>query len=517
MLPVRPIDFLYRGYRHNPDGVAVQCETGETLSYRHLVRRVESLASALVWMCPAPRSRVAICAHNTLEHLLALLATMAAGMVWIPINPRLGRNDIEAIIAATRPQALIADESCLELVPATEAPVIVAKPANGRIGTQSIASLTTRFDGQAPAVPELPLDDLQAIKFTAGSTGRPKGVMQSYRCWNTHIVSILHGFGFGADDVNLVAAPLTHGSSCFVMPILAAGGRITLLERPSAPAILDAFENRGVTTVYLPPTLIYRLLAEAEAVERSWPRLKHLIWSAAPMPSERIRQTRATFGAVLETCYGQAEAPQIVAYMRAHEFANEANLGSVGRAGLLSRTAIMDRDGGLLPDGEVGEIVVRGDLLMNGYLDQPELTAETVVAGWLHTGDLGFIDERGYLFIKERLTDVVITGGFNVYPNEVESVLIQHPAVYDCAVFGVPDDYWGESVQAAVQLRDGARGDAETLIGFVKQRLGSVKAPKKIHFYADLPRSAVGKILRRELRAAAAREADTISLTAPAT
>jgi len=431
---------------------------------------------------------------------------MAAGQVWVPLNPRLGRLDIEGMIEATRPAVLVADESCIELLPRVRVPLVVAKAKVGRTPVDSVAMFAARFDGERPATHRPVLENLQAIKFTSGSSGRAKGVMQSYRCWNTHVACMLHAFSFSADDRFLVAAPLTHGTSCFMMPVLAQGGRLILIERARPAAVLEAFAHRGVSATFLPPTVIYGMLAEPAVSEMAYPELRHLIYGAAPMPAEKIRAAQAVFGAVIETVYGQAEAPQIITSLRAHELMREENLASAGRPSLLTRVAIMDRDGGILEGGELGEIVVSGDLLMSGYLDRPDLTAETIVDGWLHTGDVGFMDERGYLFIKDRLRDVIISGGFNVYPADVEAVLRGHPGVRECVVFGVPDDKWGERVEAAVEIGGGTAPDSAELIGFVRAKLGPLKTPKRIHLYDELPRSAVGKILRREVKAAAEKD-----------
>jgi fatty-acyl-CoA synthase len=186
--------------------------------------------------------------------------------------------------------------------------------------------------------------------------------------------------------------------------------------------------------------------------------------------------------------------------MTGKDYADGTRLASCGRPGLLARVEVMDRDGRLLPPGEEGEIVVRGDLLMLGYLDMPEATAETLRQGWLHTGDVGVFDEQGYLTIKDRLRDVIITGGFNVYPNDVEAVLVRHPAVQEAVVFGVPDEKWGEAVHAAVKPRPGAVVDPDAVIAHAKAELGSVKAPKQVHVVPDLPRNPVGKVVRREAR-----------------
>jgi acyl-CoA synthetase (AMP-forming)/AMP-acid ligase II len=513
-----PIDFLYRGLARDPRAIAVEWPGGQC-TFADLVAEVESVAAAFQEIDPTPGSRVGTCAWNTPEHLTALLATYAAGKVWVPLNPRNGRTELGGMVAATKPSIVVVDDSCLEKIDAADATVVIGRKGAGDRGLGvgisnekpgprppspeprfSISSLARRYAGRKPKpVERLPTDE-QIIKFSGGSTGRPKAVIQSVRCLNAQASAILRAFEFDPGDVNLVAAPVTHGTSCFILPILAAGGKHVLMEKANPRAILVAFQENGVTTVYLPPTLIYMLLAEPSLSARGYPRLRHMIYSAAPMPPERIRQVRAAFGSVLETAYGQVEAPQIITAMRAGDFGDERNLASVGRPVPPLEVAVASRDGTALAAGEVGEVVVRGDLVMNGYLDQPELTAETLVDGWLHTGDLGLLDERGYLYLKGRVREVINSGGFNIFPADVESVLSRHPAVLECSVFGMDDPKWGEAVHAAVSLNGTARVTESDLIGFVKRELDSVKAPKRVHFVEALPHNAVGKVSRREVR-----------------
>ncbi|MBI4420063.1 MAG: AMP-binding protein [Gemmatimonadetes bacterium] len=496
---LRPIDFLYRGLAHDPRAIAVEAGD-DRLTYAQLVSEVEALAAALQSLDPRPGSRVGICAYNTREHLTALLATYAADKVWVPLNPRNGRAELDAMVGATRPAVLVADESCLEKFTPTDAPVLIGKTERVTTAINTVGSLVRRFAGRRPAEPNRSPEDIQVIKFSGGSTGKPKGVLQSLRCIKAQAASIQRAFEFTRSDVNLIAAPLTHGTSCFVLPIFAAGGRQVLLEKPTPAAMLDAFASRKVTTLYVPPTLIYMMLAEPGLAGRQFPSLRHLIYSAASMPPDRIRAAREALGPVIETAYGQVEAPQIVTAMRATDFADQRNLTSVGPATVLTRVEIMNPEGTLLPRGEMGEVVVRGDLVMSGYLDLPELTARTIVDGWLHTGDLGVLDDRGYLYLKGRLREMIITGGFNVFPADVEAILSRHPAVAECCVFGAEDPKWGEAVHAAVRVSPSAHITEAELIQFVKSELDSVKAPKKIHFVTELPRNPVGKVSRRDVR-----------------
>ena len=462
---------------------------------------VEALAAALQALDTTPGSRIGICARNTVEHLLAMLATYAAGKVWVPLNPTNARADLDRMIAATKPTLFVTDESTLDRFTPTGAPIILGKVSGSSGELPSVRALAQEWRGRRPAAVPRDSEDAQIIKFSGGSTGEPKPVVQPQRCINAQVDGILACFELDASDVNLIAAPLTHGASCFVLPILAVGGRHLLLEEPKPANVLQEIEAHGVTTIYAPPTLIYGMLGEARAADgRRFPTLRHVIYSAAPMRGEQIREAQHVFGPVIETAYGQVEAPQIITAMRAAEFELDENVASVGRASPVATVGIMGPDGSLLANGEVGEIVVRGPLVMTGYLDRREMTAATIVDGWLHTGDLGLIDDRGYLYIRGRLRELINSGGFKIFPGDVEVVLAQHPAVAECCVFGVADEKWGEAVHAAVRLTPGALVDGAELIAFVKRELGSVKAPKTIHFVAELPRNAAGKVSRAEVR-----------------
>lgn len=492
-----PIDFFHRGVRLDPSRIAV--EDGQRgLSYGDLAAKVAAVAHGLQARWPDPGARIGICAYNTLEHMLAVLAVYAAGHSWVALNPRNGKADLGNILSRTRLDAVIADADCLGLIDGHSLPLILGNQ-EGDAGESSLDQLAADHAGSAPRRHTLPLDAPQTIKFTGGSTGVPKGVLQPYRCVNTSVASYLHTFGFTADDVNICAAPLTHGSSHYILPILAAGGRHILVREPKAAALIDAIEAGG-TTAFMPPTMIYNLMAAPGLDRIDTAHVRHLHYGAAPMAPDRIREACARFPGALEVVYGQTEAPMMITAMTGPEFADERNLLSVGRETFLMRVAIMGKEGAILPPGEMGEIVCRGDLLMTGYLDMPDETAKTVVDGWLKTGDAGILDDRGYLFIKDRIRDMIISGGFNVYPTEVEAAMVQHPTVREVVVFGLPDDKWGERVEAAVTVTDDDAFDAEALKAFTRDLLGPVRTPKQVHLVSELPKSPVGKILRREAR-----------------
>jgi acyl-CoA synthetase (AMP-forming)/AMP-acid ligase II len=498
---MEPIDFLWRGAAAHPDRPAL-VGVERTLTWAELAARVAALGAGVAALAPDPDARVGVCGWNTESHLLGLLAVLAAGRAWVPLNPRDSIEDLDAKLAAARPALAIVDADCLGACGWRDTALLLGAGAGA--GDHSLARLARDHAGAAPRHAPRPRETTQAIKFTGGSSGRPKGVRQPIRAWMAGAVSMVHGLGLDGRDRFLAAAPITHATSTFLTPMLAAGGTLLLPPepKPTPGLLLDACADLAPTVTFLPPTAIYMLLAAAEArgVAPRFPAMRHLVYGGAPMPPEKVAACLDALGPVLATQYGQTEAPQTIAMITAADLAQPRWHGSVGPAGLLTRLAIRGRDGQPAAPGEDGEIMVAGDLVMTGYLDMPDATAEVLRDGWLMTGDVGMLDERGYLFIRDRLRDVVITGGFNVYPSDVEAALMRHPLVHEAVVFGVADDKWGEAVHAAVQPRAGGTVEVAALIAFAKDKLGSVKAPKVIHVVDDLPRSPVGKVLRREVR-----------------
>lgn len=501
-----PIEHFFRAASLWPDRIAVEADMGAgeplyRLTYGELARRTNALAAAFQGIDPEPGSRVGICAYNSVEHLVAWLATFAAGKTWVPLNPRNGKDELNRIEGVTEPSIVVIDGDCLDKVDPQAATTVLGKPVGSGFDGPGLWDLIDLHDGEVPVRHERSLDDLQAIKFTGGSSGVPKGVMQTYRVWNTCIASMLTSFEFDAGDRHLIAAPMTHGANTLIMPILAKGGTQLFMGPKSGPvAIMDAIEKMRATAMFVPPTVIYMMMADDSIGARDFSSLRHFIVGGAAMRPDAVAKAMPVFNNAVETCFGQTEAPQIAICMRAADWQDPANQASTGLATALTRVGVMNPSGHLMAPGEMGEIVLKGDLVMKGYYKMPDKTAETIIDGWLHTGDVGYIDERGYVFIKDRIRDVVVTGGFNVYPADVEAVLGQHPAVKECVVFGLPDEKWGEAVNAAVETHAGADASEEEIIAFVKERLDSVKAPKRVHLVAELPRSPVGKVLRREAK-----------------
>ncbi|MDO7833457.1 AMP-binding protein [Sphingobium sp. HBC34] len=491
-----PIHMLYRGLRLNPHGEAL-VDGPVRMSYREMAHHVEAVASYLQERLPEPQSRVGACGHNNWQHVIAMLGIFASGHIWVPLNPRNSSAELAGIAEAADLSLIIADEDFIPLFSETGRPLVMMSGTSD--AHMSIEKIGQSHGGRRPTDIAHLAGEISAIKFTGGTTGSPKGVLQPYRAFMSCIASMLTTFGFDEEERMLLVAPLTHGAGTFLLPVMAAGGCNILMDGAKAPAISETIVQERITASFMPPTLIYSLIDHAQATNTRYSGIRHLIYGAAPMARARVRQAHEIFGPHLAAIYGQTEAPTMITAITARELADEANLESVGRPCPFNDVQIMAPDGSILPPGETGEVVVRGDLVMRGYLNRPDLTKETIVDGWLHTGDLGAFDDRGYLFLKDRLRDVIISGGFNVYPADVEAVLGAHPDVVDVTVIARPDDYWGQRVEAAVVLSGDATASASDLVNFAKAELGSVRAPKAIHILSAMPVNAVGKVTRNNV------------------
>lgn len=494
-----PIDFMRRTALAQPEALAA-LDGDRRCTYGELLARSNALAAGLQALTGKARPTIALLGPNSVQMLVALLAVHAGGSIIVPLNGRNAKPELDAQIERANPDVLIVHKAYLDKVSAGQRQVLVVDADAD--DPRAMAALERRHEGQAPQW-QASLGDVNGIKFTGGSSGVPKGVLQSFRCINTMVSMTLIAFELTAKDRYLCAAPMTHGAGAFILPILARGGTLVITQETDPAHLLDLIQRERITSTWVPPTLLYKLIDEQKARPRDVASLAHLIWGGAPISPTRLREAQAVFGPVLETAFGQTEAPLILSCARAHELLDEKRQTSVGRISLLADVAILDKAGQRLGPNELGEICARGDLLMLGYMNMPEETAKTIVDGWLHTGDVGYLDEQGFLYLKDRIRDVIISGGFNVYPSDVEAALAQHPAVSEVVVFGVPDDHWGERVEASLELRAGLTATPDELVAFCKERVGSVKTPKHIRIVESLPRSPVGKVLRREARSAA--------------
>lgn len=488
-----PFDFVRKAARLFPDRIAA-AEDDQSITFKDMIADAEALGAAYQKITGKTRPVVGVLGPNGLQHFKAIMATHASLASLVPLNYRNTVSDTNDLFETSQPDLLFVDSEYLEKAAAFDGPIFTDKEGHG---LSTIDQLIAEYTGQAPDIAGVTTSDRSAIKFTGGSTGKPKGLVQSFRCINSLIINMLMSFKFDHEDIHLCVAPISHGAGTFMLPVLAAGGSNRLIRTAKPALLLNELDEGGATTVFLPPTMIYSIIEAAEGRQPDFGHLRHVIFGAAPMPENKVAEASVFFRGKLETVYGQTEMPTVMTVLSAEEMKDPSLVASVGKATPLTRLAIMDSDNNILPAGEIGEVVATGDMMMDGYYNMPDKTAETIIDGWLHTGDVGMLDERGYLFLKDRIRDVVITGGFNVYPIDVEAALVKHPAVYECVVFGVPDEKWGERVEAAVEMRD-PNVSPEELTAFLKEKIGSVKTPKIIHQVKELPRSNVGKVQRKE-------------------
>jgi len=509
------IDFFDRGWRINPRGAAY-IQDDRRFTFDEVGELSCRIANGLLALGLPKETKGAVWAGNDVMAWTCALGLWRANMCWIPVGARNPVDENRYVLDAFDCEVLFFQQQFAETVAGLQSQlprirlwICVDGEAPEVAGARSLASWVADQPSTRPQV-AVDMDDVVMLSATGGTTGMPKGVMNTHRSAQTFCAHFLMGCTYDGNErpVNLAAAPMTHTAGLLSVPCTARGGTVVVVTKPDPALMLAAIPKYRVTELFLPPTVIYRLLdipGLADKVDFS--SLKYLMYGAAPMSVEKLKQAIEVIGPVMMGGYGQTEAPASIAYLRPDEhfvdgrLASDERLSSVGRPNPLVRVEIMDDANQVLPRGETGEICVRGDLVMKGYYKAPEKTAETIVDGWLHTGDIGHIDDEGCLHITDRKKDMIISGGFNVYPSEVEQVIWSHAAVRDCAVIGVPDEKWGEAVKAVVELNAGQRVGADELIALCKEKLGPVKTPKSVDFVESLPRSPVGKVLKKDLRA----------------
>ena len=456
---------------------------------------------------------VAILSPNHGAVVTSLLGLWRAGAVWIPVN---ARNALDANIdylAYVSAQWLFYHSShagdareIKRRVPSIRR-LICLDAAEG--GNPSLDQFM--LPSGAPDAPDLGdptgnLDEVTAIIATGGTTGRAKGVRVMNRSWGTMLETI--GAIMPADNpIFLATAPLTHAAGPFTMAGIAMGATVVVLPTFDAEEVMRAIELHRATHMFLPPTAMYTMLAHADVRAFDYSSLRYFLLAGSAVSPDKLRQAVEVFGPCLCQSYGQTECHLVATWLPPETVAAAARgdhperLASCGRATSSVRVELMDDNGSLLPVGEVGEIVARGGIVGGGYFELPEATAEAWEHGWHHTGDVGRRDEHGYFYIVDRKKDMIVTGGFNVFSAEVEAAIMELPEVLEAAVIGVPDDKWGEAVAALVVLLPGATLSDDAIKAHCKARLGSVKAPKSVHFRDFIPRTPVGKPDKKTMRA----------------
>ena len=503
---------LTKSARTFPNNLAIAYGTRK-LSYAEFNYRVNRLANALYKQGIRQGDNVAVLMYNCPEMLESMFAGFKAGCGVVPINFRLHPKEYAFIIKHSEAKVVIISPEFNEeiikacaLFPCVQSIITLSGACDNLLDYESLLSAESdQYDDAG-----VDAEDVAWIFYTSGTTGSPKGAMLTHR----NLLSMTMNFyadmapGFGSSDVALHAAPLSHGSGCYALPNIAKGAANVILESKSfdTETVLRTIQEYRVTNMFAAPTMIKRLV-DSPAIDRyDRSSLKYFNYGGAPMLVEDLINAMKKLGPCLVQLYGQAESPMTITYLSHTNHVLDGNsdqmkrLASAGIPRTDVEVEIVDPDGNELPPGETGEIVTRSDLVMKGYWRAPEATAEVLRDGWLHTGDMGYMDEHGYLFLMDRSKDMIISGGENIYPREIEEVIVGHSAVREVAVIGIPDSQWGEAIKAVVSLVPGGKATETELINFCTEHIARYKKPQSVDFVDELPKNNYGKIVKRELR-----------------
>ncbi|MBD8054228.1 AMP-binding protein [Rhodococcus ruber] len=452
-------------------------------------------------------SSVAMLSKNRPEVLISMGATMVAGCRNSALNPMGSLPDHLYIVGDAAIETLIFDPNHFEERAAelkAQVPTLKNLFSLGpsQVGTDILA-LAAQFTPQRLVAAPVAAEDTSSVVYTGGTTGKPKGVMGSFRSGATLTQIQMAEWEWPREPRFLICTPLSHAGAAFFVPTLLRGGSLYVLPYFEPGLVLETIEKHRINATMLVPTMIYLLLDHPDFDTRDLSSLETLFYGASAMSPARLREGIERLGPVFFQFYGQSECGMTISVLRKedHLADDPERLATCGRPVPWLDVRLLDDDLNEVPRGELGEICVRGPLVMKGYLNKPDETAEALRGGWLHTGDVARADKNGFLTIVDRKKDMIVTGGFNVFPREIEDVLSSHPAVASVAVVGVPDAKWGEAVKACVVLREGQSVSPEELIEKVRAAKGSVHAPKSVDFLDTLPLTPLGKLDKKTLRA----------------
>jgi len=452
-------------------------------------------------------SGLSVLSGNRAETWAAISAAAIMGLRYTPLHPMAAEDDHAFIVEDAEIDVLIVEGGKFaERGKALKARVPSLKHLYSFGPVDGVRDLLTELPAitPEPLVDESHVDDICWLSYTGGTTGRSKGVMNPHRVVVAMCLAIIADWDWPRDIRYLAATPISHAAGITIFPVMLRGGFTRLVQGFDAETYLRVVHEEKITATFLVPTLIYALI-DAEELRKKYDTssLDMIVYGAAPMSPDRLREGVRIFGNVFVQLYGQTEAPQIITTMRKidHDDSKPGRLGSCGRANPMVEVKLLDADLNEVTIGAPGEICVRGSLVMDGYWKRPDATEEVFRGGWLHTGDVAVKDADGFFYIVDRTKDMIISGGFNIYPREVEDALMAHHAVASAAVIGIPDAKWGEAVKAFVVLKNGANNSVEELQAHVKDKRGAPWSPKSIDFVAEIPVTGLGKIDRKALRA----------------
>ncbi len=491
------------------DGGKVALIAGEVRqTYAELDAEASRVANALAARGVRQGDRVGLLSRNCREYVVVVFAAAKLGAVLVPVNFMLTGGDVAFVLDHSEAVGLVAGEGLAdvaeEALGLADGDRVAVRVALGpaRAGWEPYAALAAHPDTSDPEAAVADDDPVQ-LMYTSGTESRPKGAIMTSRSLLANCASIAVDGEMRHDDVEVHALPLFHVAQqhAFLVPDVMVGATNVILPAPEPEALLAAVERHGATKLFCPPTVWISLLRSPSFDDHDLGSLRKGYYGAAIMPVEVLHELGERLPQVrLFNFYGQTEMSPLATVLRPEDQVRKA--GSAGRAALLVQTRVVDDEGRDVAPGELGELVHRSPHATLGYWRDPEKTAESFAGGWFHSGDLGTLDEEGYVTIVDRKKDMIKTGGENVASREVEEVLYEHPAVAECAVFGIRHPYWIEAVTAVVVARDGRAPAGDELVGFCRERLAAFKVPKYVVLADALPKNPSGKILKRELRAA---------------
>ena len=488
-----------------PDKTAVVYENVR-LTYRQLNERVNRLANALLSRGATKTDRLTVLSENTHKYFEVYFAASKIGLTVTPLNFRLADPEIEHIVRHSESTIFLVGDGYEERagllrnsIPDIRLWIALDNPAEG---FETYEDLLTGASAEEPGL-DPDENEMAILMYTGGTTGLPKGVMMSHRGLMTATAGAALSCGFNRNDITCFVLPLFHVSFWPAFAVLFTQGTVVVNRKPDLNGMLKLIQDEKCTHINAVPTLYGWLLQMADVDAYDLSSLRLITYAGSPFPPELLKQCINKFGPIFEQAYAMTECIGGTFLLKEdHVLEGERSrlLASAGKPCVIVDVRVMDEDDSILEPNKIGEIVIRGKSMMTGYWKNPELTARTLRNGWYHTGDMGYFDDDGYLFLVDRKADMIVTGGENVYPKEVEDVLYQHPAVAMAAVVSAPDPKWGERVQAAVVLKADETVTEQELIAHCKTRLAGYKCPKAIEFCESIPTTPVGKILRKDVK-----------------
>jgi acyl-CoA synthetase (AMP-forming)/AMP-acid ligase II len=497
------------GFRQHAEKVAVVHDE-RRVTFRDLEKRVTKMVNVLYGLGLKKGDAVSILAENSLTAIEAQYALFKGGFVWAPLTFRNHPKENAHYLNNAGAKALIMQSQFAEGIESVRNEIETVEryivDGEDNCGMQHYEDLMSRASDRNQTI-DIDENDPLCLLHTSGTTGKAKACLHTHKSWAMMAFSSITTLGIQPTDVLLHIAAINHGSGSLICPHFMMGVPQILSSHMDVEFILRTIEKERVTTVWLAPTMIYLMLAHPGIRDYDLSSLRLIPYSSSPIAVQKLNEALDVFGNKFEQAYGLTECP-VITLLSPKDHLDGAmgnkegvrRLGSAGREAIMTDVRIMGEDGKDLPPDKVGEIAVRSPLIMKEYWKDPAATSKTLRNGWLLTGDVGRLDDDGYLFIEDRAKDMLITGGYNVYPREVENAIFKHPAVLETAVIGIPDDLWGESVKAFVVLKPGMQANEEDIISVCRENLSSYKKPKSVDFVSALPKNHAGKVLKTELR-----------------